>query len=222
MLQALVACLHTLAILGVGGDGSRAHGRAVTAVLHHAVSVGGQADDDVVAVVGLDGVGDLILLQRVAGVLKLGNHSAGSENIAVGVVDLAGILAVLLLKLGKTGKQLLVILNALKLLRYLICLCLLLSGGGLVQRLAGAGVFGHKQDVVCGDIAVILKVFKRRRLVKQLAVLAVKLLIAALIKVVDAVYLVIQLAVEINAGEILVKVLLWQIACSVLVRTYWA
>ena len=72
---------------------------AVAGVADGAVCVRGEAHDDMEAVLGFDGIGDLVLAERLYGVLKLRDHLALGEHIAVGIGLLAGVLAVLGLEL---------------------------------------------------------------------------------------------------------------------------
>ena len=106
-----------------------------------------------IAVLALDHAGDLIRLELLAGVLKLRDHAAGGEAVAVRVAVFAGVLVVLGHELVKELCALLRIGDGLELRGDLVGF--LLFGGLLIVRDGFAAVVDRlEQDVLCRRVAV--------------------------------------------------------------------
>ena len=111
-----------------------------------------------VAVGGLHDIADLAGLQLLGGGFKLLHHVAGGEQVAVGVVCQAGVLAVLIHELVKGLCQLHRVGDGLEgsqvRLSSGLLLCSLLFG----KSSAGGGVHGHEQDVLGVHQVLILDI----------------------------------------------------------------
>ena len=130
-----------------------------------------------VAVVAFHNVADLTHLQSIGGILEDLHHGIGGEDIAVGVFLPAGVLTVLIRQLGEQCHG---ILGAAQLCQQILSQSLLflkLFGG---QRLAGIGIDGRQQNVVCvgGVLAVVFRLQiqvgallqnQQKQIVKQVA-----------------------------------------------------
>ena len=100
-----------------------------------------------VAVAALDELGNLVLSQSLRAVVELGDHLTLGEGIAVRVVGQAGILAVLVHQRVEVLACVDAVEDGLRfLLRFLI--------GAL--GLAGSRVNGRDQDVLCGDVVILV------------------------------------------------------------------
>ena len=107
-----------------------------------------------VAVVALHDLADLALAERGGGTLKLLDHLAGAEGVALRVARAAGVLAVLVGKLGEVADQIVARVSVqlgLDLLRQR----LLLRLGLLIQLLPRCHVAREQQDVVGGHVALL-------------------------------------------------------------------
>ena len=135
-----------------------------------------------IAVLALHHAGHFVGIERLAGVLKLRDHRAGGEAVAVRVAALAGVLVVLLHELVKQLHALFGIGHGLDLRRDL--LGLLLLGGLFVVREGSAAVVRRlEEDVLCRHVVVGINVFLHVLVGDVRAVLAEELAGQAVIEI---------------------------------------
>ena len=161
-----------------------------------------------VAEARLHDIAHLALREGVGRILKLLHHRAGGEGVARGIGGAAGVLAVLVGKLGEVGGEI-VARVAPELFGKLLGKGLLFGLLLVAQRLARGGVLGGEQDVVGRDVALVGSV-DGEVLVGgvQRAALGLIELIEILIKVIGAGDALVGLAAQAELGELGGKALL--------------
>ena len=155
-----------------------------------------------VAVVALHDLADLALAERGGSTLKLLDHLAGAEGVALRVARAAGVLAVLVGKLGEVADQIVARVSVqlgLELLRQR----LLLRLGLVVQLLIGGHIAREQQDVVGGHVALLGGIGDQLLVGSiEAAALGRRQLLERTVEVVRAAHPVIGLLTQTQLGEL--------------------
>ena len=155
-----------------------------------------------VAVVALHDLADLALAERGGGALKLLDHLAGAEGVALRVARAAGVLAVLVGELRKVSSKVVAGVGVdlcLELLRQ----CLFLRLGLLIQLLPRCHVAREQQDVVGGHVALLGGIGDQLLVGSiEAAALGRRQLLERTVEVVRAAHPVIGLLAQTQLGEL--------------------
>ena len=155
-----------------------------------------------VAVVALHDLADLALAERGGSTLKLLDHLAGAEGVALRVARAAGVLAVLVGKLGEVANQIVARVSV-QLGLELLCQRLFLRLGLVVQFLIGGHIAREQQNVVGGHVALLGGIGDQLLVggVKA-AALGRRQLLESTVKIVRAAHPVIGLLAQTQLGEL--------------------